>query len=382
MMNEIPQDFIDAVAAEQAAMRETGLGAPDESTSRGLVNDIRMWLSKKAGGNWTPEDQIAQAGRGATGSFGGAYGQTPAPPGFGSHPDVLAALQDLMKKVNGRGGVDLRGIDEASKADEARLQGLLDKLNSVRAELGAYDANKPLTKVFDAASEYDRLKKATPDVRPDNSGYWMWQAADTFDRNKGWVPSQSKDAAARLMFDIDRKAGDDRRAEIDKILGFSREKNAGENLNMQEDFARNRAPLSSQMPGELDLNIMKAMQKMPAELLKAQLKAQAGAGKETALSQMADAMAIGVKKGLLDNNMQPTSEAGKRYLEMVGLGKKDDYKFNKDQAEYYTTALESRMGKAPDNAKRQIKAAFEDVMSRGGTPEQAFAAAVKLMQAK
>lgn len=323
-MNEIPQDFMDAVAAEQAAMRETGLGALDASTSRGLINDIRMRLSRMAGGNWTPEDP-ASSSHGATGGFGVGYGQTPAPEGWGASggADILAALRELVKASGGRGGVDMKGIDKASKDDYERLKGLLEKIQSVRAGLGAYDAQKPLTKVFDAAAEYDRLKKANPESRPDNTNYWRGQAMPVWvGGERGFSAYGDMGAAARLMRDIDTDSYNRNQKDIERLLGFAREKSAGENLNAQEDFARNRAPLSTQMPGEIDLNIMKAMQKMPTELLKAQLRAQSQAGKETALSQMADAMTVGIKRGLIDpNTMKPIGEGGKQFLAMIGLGK-------------------------------------------------------------
>lgn len=254
-------------------------------------------------------------------------------PGFGPNAgpqqpastDVEEFLRRRLMPPKGRQGGDsvdvmFAGADRANSEELRALQNLLARVQSGRTAKGQLEAQKPLTQIFDAAAEYDKLGKARPDVRPDNSGYWMWQAADRYDREKGWVPSATKGDAARLIFDIDRQAGADRRVDLDKLLSFAREEVAGKNLTEQEKFDRTLAPINAQIPSAMEADLTKSMSKQGLELGKAQARAQLAAAKAGSESKVDEVMRYAAKM-LRAGDIKP-EEFVNLEKSLIGLGGK------------------------------------------------------------
>lgn len=356
------------------------------------LSDPMSRLAQSVGG--VPKEKVTTP-LGPTAKSALPYGQDLAPEEWlkklgGGDEQLLEALRAMVKSssAGGGGGVDLSEYRKAIADDEAKRADFMANLNAKRGALQAAIAARGIPEVFDGRRVDEELRKATPDVRPDNSGFlWGQSMKGWYDPKRGIVASQDIVPAARLVAEINSKAGDDYEKRIAQQLGLGREAILGRNTQRAAEDRNVEDALSVTMPGKVDLDLLNQGAKAQGALSMAGLKAQASANNamaKLAAKQSPEAMLLRAHelKALGEKTKNPMLvELGKSLLKNLH-GDVKEHKFDEKETNFYKAELERSMGKASPEQQKLILDAYARVLEDGGTPQQAASAARTLMQPK
>lgn len=290
-------------------------------------------------------------------------------------------MGDSSRGGRGGGGVSLAELTQTTGEDRDRAEALIDTIRAVKTVAGALEAQRPLTETFDTLTADRRMRAANPERRPDNTDYWRGQNMPKWVGGEAGVAAHGDPrAAARLMFDVDKRAETSYENAINKLLGMEKEEVANRNLTKKEEFDRMVAPLLAQMPDKMEVDLSKDLSKTGLAQAKLSLAMQQQA--QRAQRESANEEKLRMAAELLRTGAIKPADFLALKKQMAGFGSQKDWKFDEKEVETYRMALDEKMGNAPDAAKQRVREAFVRVLSAGGTPGQAYNAATNAMTVK
>lgn len=281
----LPAAAIPALMALLAGRQ--GAPTPTMSAEDGDAAFARLAASSGGTGLLNTPDEVDELARQYFGRTAPApaAGATPAPPRAAAAPemDIEEFLRQQLGKPargGGSGGVSFAGVDSAFSDDRKALQALLSRIQSGRTAQGALEAGRPLTETFDSGAADKRLRTANPESRPNNELYWRGQNMPKWVGGEAGFASHGDPAgAARLMFDVDKRAETSYETKLAKLLGMEKEGVANQNLTAKEKHDRLLAPVLAQIPDKMEADLTKAMSKQGLEASKLSASAQMAAAR-------------------------------------------------------------------------------------------------------
>ena len=383
-MADIPADFLDAHTRQQAGLAALGLAPTEDGSGLGMLDRLRMALSRAAGGNWSP-DATAEAS--ATASAAPPSVTPEAMELFGYAP-LTAAKNALTEKgpASRPASRGPAGNRVGAAKPDADFEALMKrKLASAEAEaglLGKAADKSPVTDYANQRREFDKTNvlnvpdpmnsRAISDAMIAFGGKLLASegrdvGGGVQEGGKAWMAGRNRNE------DQAGKERDFRLKSFMETMGLSQK-------DAESLTAKDKAVLAAAISG------IQAKDVDVTSRLDERKRALEAAMKDRELANRLEAARIGAP----DRSPGLNTVAGGEWLlkrtpeERAVFAKgADPEKFNKDKVAEYRSMLERATGKGANEAARnRVELAFDAVLGAGGTPEQAYNAAVKSMKPK